>query len=214
MRYMACAGAMVVAVSLAACSATPSATSGTTPPTVSVPTLEPVAKLVFGNSIGLFIQKGTEGDRVRLINDRRGWAIEHGEILITGSQASGIPNIERSLRVDRVAVKAGLGVARVYVRDRRSLPDGAPMLVDSNGVITPASGYVYRAQDYKHVVFTPDRPLADIPVEPGMLDEPTTGRLVFIFVVDQNAHFGAFRVGGMTIESWPVKSSRANSASR
>ncbi len=194
------------AAALAACSRSsttiPSPVASNAPPAaVREKPREPSATLTFSNSIGFTVQKGTEGDRVSLVNDARGWAVDSGEILVK----SGIVCLEKALRIDRFAVRPGFGIAKVRLNDRRSMPaHGAPVLVDTMGSSVGAAGFIYRGDRYNHVVFNPGRPLTCLPVEPGMRDDPPTGWLTIIFIVDSQAHFTEFRVGDTVLERWPI----------
>lgn len=167
------------------------------------------------NSIGKIIQKGTEGSKVSIAQDARGWTIQNGECTIATNRMN-TAGLDKNLRIDRFALNGDTAMVKVIVtptqrpddfnKKYESIDPGAqPLLVDTNGTTYQAVGWTFEDSVKYDLRFTQDKPLKNIGEAPRVTRNTPDKKLVLLFVVNNGIDLKEFKIGDTVLDSWDPK---------
>lgn len=167
------------------------------------------------NSIGVTLQKGTEGPRLTLAQDNRGWAVQDGKTTIATAQANKA-GLEKPLRIDHFALNADTALIKVVVSPTARPddfnkkyeaidPSALPVLVDTNGTTYQAVGYIYKDSTKFELQFQQSNPLKNIGEAPRVTRNTPDKQLTLIFVVNNGIDLKEFRIGDTVLDDWSAK---------
>lgn len=163
------------------------------------------------NSIGLVIQRGTQGNLT--LADEGPYVID-GENVFDKKQFASSGGMERNLRVDRFQVTADTAVVKIDVSAGKatSLLGRAaqsaeavvpPVLIDENNQPFEAIGYIYQDKDKVVIRYTPDRPIRGLAeldsAKVGLSRSRSDQQLTLIFRVTAGVKIKSFGFGSKVV---------------
>ncbi|MBX3376349.1 MAG: hypothetical protein KF678_05035 [Phycisphaeraceae bacterium] len=181
--------------------------------TTSGPTISTTPVTVTA-SIGFVIQKGTEGPRLTVVDDGKGWAIQDGTTSISRSRGGNTSGLDKALRIERFAVNSDTALVKVlltptqrpeeFVRDLETAdPNALPVLEDINGVTYQAVGWIYRDSSKTEIRYTQANPIKSFNEIPRVTRNTPDKELTLLFVVNNGVDLIKFRIGDVVLDRWP-----------
>lgn len=145
------------------------------------------------------------------INDDAGNIITGGEAQFTNEETRrGSAPTERSLQVRDFGIASGQAMVQVEVSDglpasllsdtaRLLRADEPVVLVDANGQVYDAVGYVYRDRDGWRIRYTPSDPMSGTEEAPALSSSRADQRLTLLFIVSAGVDIELMAIGDTAI---------------
>lgn len=166
--------------------------------------------VVVSGSIGFTIQKGQEGSLETEEGDR-GHRIRDGEQKISRKRLG--KATDPKLQIRNLAFEPGSAIVQVNFTPMRRTSAfgqalsaaenlGAPALVDINGQVYEAVGFIYEDSENVHIRYTRGSTIRSMNELPSVGSSDPSRSIKLIFVTSNNIEIRELRIGGKVIETY------------